>query len=85
MQTAVISIGNSKGLRIPKAILQQCGIKDMVDLRVTDEGLMISPVKRPRAGWKEAIQLDPQDRLELASMQTPSNAFDAEEWAWPKN
>ena len=85
MQTPVISIGNSKGLRIPKAILRQCGIKDMVDLRVTDEGLMISPVKSLRAGWEEAIQLEPRDDGEFACLQTPGNAFDAEEWAWPEN
>jgi len=85
MQTPVISIGNSKGLRIPKAILQQCGIKDMVDLQVTDGGLMISPVTRPRAGWEEAIQLDPPDGGEFAGMQSPGNAFDAEEWAWPED
>jgi antitoxin MazE len=85
MQTPIISIGNSKGLRLPKAILQQCGIKDMVDLRVTDGGLMISPVTRPRAGWEKAIQLDPLDDGEFADMQTPGNVFDAAEWAWPEN
>ena len=84
MQTPVISIGNSRGLRIPKAILMQCGIQDMVDLRVTDGGLMISPVKKSRAGWEEAIQLDPQDCGEFAAMHALANAFDAEEWAWPE-
>ena len=84
MQTPVISIGNSKGLRIPKAILIQCGIQDMVDLRVTDGGLMISPIKKLRAGWEEAIQRDPPDCGEFADMQTPGNAFDAREWTWPE-
>jgi antitoxin MazE len=85
MQTPVISIGNSRGLRIPKAILKQCGIQDMVDLRVTDQGLLISPVKRPRAGWEEAIALDPPDCGEFADWQTPGTSFDAEEWTWPEN
>ena len=85
MRTPVIAIGNSKGLRIPKAILIQCGIQDMVDLRVTDGGLMISPVKKLRAGWEKAIQLDPPDCGEFSDMQTPRNAFDAREWTWPGN
>jgi len=85
MQTPVISIGNSKGLRIPKAILKQCGIQDMVDLRVTDKGLIISPVKKPRAGWEEAIKLDPPVCGEFADWQAPGNSFDAEEWTWPEN
>ena len=85
MQLPVISIGNSKGLRIPKAILTQCGIQNMVDLRVTDGGLMISPIKKSRTGWEEAMQLDPPDCREFADMQTPGNAFDEKEWEWPEN
>ena len=85
MQLPVISIGNSKGLRIPKAILKQCGITDMVDLRVTGAGLVISPVKKTRAGWEEAIQLDPPDCGEFVAWQAPGNAFDAEEWTWPED
>ena len=85
MPTPVISIGNSKGLRIPKAILKQCGIEDMVDLRVTDAGLIISPVKKIRAGWEEAVKLDPPDGGEFAGWQAPGNAFDADEWTWPEN
>ena len=85
MQISVISIGNSKGLRIPKAILKQCGIKDMVNLQVTNDGLMISPVKKARAGWEEAVKLGPPDDREFADWQALGNAFDAEEWTWPEN
>ena len=85
MQTPVISIGNSKGLRIPKAILKQCGIQDMVDLQVTNKGLIISPAKRPRTGWEEAIKLDPPDCRKFVDWQAPGNSFDAEEWTWQAN
>ena len=85
MRTPVISIGNSKGLRIPKTILKQCGIQDLVNLRVSDHGLIIVPVKRPRADWAEAIKLDPPDCGEFADWQAPGNFFDAEEWMWPEN
>ena len=30
MRVEIIRIGNSKGLRIPKAVLEQCGIKTAV-------------------------------------------------------
>ena len=85
MQVPVISIGNSKGLRIPKAVLKQCGIRDMVDLRVTDNGLIISPVTRPRAGWEDAMKRDPPDCGECADWQAPDNAFDEVEWTWPED
>jgi antitoxin MazE len=84
MLAPVISIGNSKGLRIPKAILKQCGIEDMVDLKVTDAGLMISPVQKVRAGWEEAVKLDPPDCGEFAGWQALGNAFDAYDLTWPK-
>jgi len=85
MQMQIITIGNSKGLRIPKAILHQCGITDRVDLRVTDEGLVVSPVRAPRADWEDAIKLDPPLGGEFADWQAPGNAFDEKEWTWPES
>jgi antitoxin MazE len=84
MQVQVISIGNSKGLRIPKAILKQCGIADKVDLRVTDDGLLISPVSGCRANWEDAVMRALPDCGEFADWRAPGNAFDEKEWAWPE-
>jgi len=55
--TELIQIGNSKGVRIPKALIEQAGLEDTeLELRVTKQGLLIKPVKQPRQGWKEAIE-----------------------------
>lgn len=85
MQTHLIAVGNSKGLRLPKTILAQCGIEDTVRLKVTDEGLLISPVHSPRQGWEEAIKTAscPQVREDATGFMELSNTFDAEEWTWP--
>lgn len=55
--TQLIKIGNSQGIRISKSLIEHAGLQDTeLHLQVVDEGLLISPVKKNRAGWAEAIQ-----------------------------
>ena len=56
MRLAIVSIGNSKGIRIPKAVLDKYQIKDSVDVEMRDDGLVLKPVRRPRDGWEEAFR-----------------------------
>ena len=55
MKTELIQIGNSRGIRIPKPLIEQCGLGDMVELRVENDCLVISSERRPRQGWEEAF------------------------------
>ena len=53
MKTAIIEIGNSKGLRLPKAILEQCQINDSVELTIDGKTIIIKPAKsNPRHDWQ---------------------------------
>ncbi len=55
MHASIVRIGNSKGIRIPKRILEQCRIEDEVDLVVKGRRIVLTPVmKKPREGWAEA-------------------------------
>ena len=57
MKVNVVPIGNSKGIRIPKPLLQQCNIDQAVDLRVEGKSLVLTPVRsRPRRGWAAAAE-----------------------------
>ena len=56
MQLAIVSIGNSKGIRIPKAILDKYQIKDSVEVEMRDDALVLRPVHQPRVGWDEAFR-----------------------------
>src|SRR5262249_33562385 len=56
MTIDLIRIGNSKGIRIPKPVIEQCGFKDKVQLQVEKDRLVISPARRPRQGWADAFQ-----------------------------
>ncbi|MBF0484294.1 MAG: AbrB/MazE/SpoVT family DNA-binding domain-containing protein [Candidatus Omnitrophica bacterium] len=52
MRVNIISIGNSKGIRIPKALLNQCQIHEEVDLVADGKKIVIKPTKdHPRKDW----------------------------------
>ena len=57
MRTSIVRIGNSRGVRIPKAILSQCRLGDAVELEPHPNRLVIRPVRHPRSGWDEAFRL----------------------------
>lgn len=57
MRAAIIKIGNSKGIRIPKSILEECQIGEEVDLRVEDNNIILVPLQaKSREGWAEKFQ-----------------------------
>ena len=56
MKTALVQIGNSRGIRIPKAFLEQCQFRDEVDLEIRDDGLFIRRAVEPRSSWEDAFR-----------------------------
>ena len=57
METDIISIGNSRGIRIPAHILKLCGIEKKVLMEVRDGQITLTPIKAVRQGWEEAFRL----------------------------
>jgi len=57
MKATIVPIGNSKGIRIPRAVLEHCHFTHEVDLEVRGETLVLKSInKRPRQGWDEAFK-----------------------------
>jgi antitoxin MazE len=84
LKTNIIRIGNSKGVRIPKLVLEACKLKGAVNLEVKNGSLIISPLKRPRQGWAEAFRrmaAAGDDKL-LDAGSLPATEFDKNEWEW---
>jgi antitoxin MazE len=54
MKVNVVKIGNSRGIRIPKAVLKQAGLVDQAELRVVGDTIIIERAKRTREGWEAA-------------------------------
>ena len=57
METDIVSIGNSRGIRIPAHILKLCGIEKKVRMEVRDGQITLTPIKAVRQGWEEAFRL----------------------------
>jgi antitoxin MazE len=56
MELAVIKIGNSKGLRLSKTILERYKINDKVEIILEDEHIILKPVAEARKGWDKAFK-----------------------------
>ena len=56
MELSIIQIGNSKGFRLSKTVIEKYNIKDKVEL-VMEKGYMIlKPIPTPRKNWEEAFK-----------------------------
>jgi len=56
METSIIQIGNSKGLRLNKQLLEQYQIVDRVELILEKDQIILKPINKPRKGWDEKFK-----------------------------
>jgi len=56
MEVSVVQIGNSRGIRFSKTILEKYNIKDKVDLILEKGQIIIKPLSKPRTGWEKAFK-----------------------------
>jgi len=85
MKTKIIKIGNSRGIRIPKVILHQLGIRDEIDLEVDRDRIILKPLHRHRSGWRESFRkmsLNADDQLLDGEATIFQNSWDNDEWIW---
>ncbi len=82
MKAKIVRIGNSRGIRLPKLLIEQAGLDDEVELEIRDGKIVISRVGRPRQGWAEAAE-SLASRGEDELLDGPvSTRFDREDWEW---
>jgi antitoxin MazE len=83
MKVNLVSIGNSKGVRIPASIIKECGFGDELDLRVENGVVVLAPARRVRDGWAAAFErmaAAGDDQSVIAD--TVENDFDTQDWTW---
>jgi antitoxin MazE len=56
MLTKIIQIGNSKGLRLSKTILEKYEIGDTVNMRMEENFIIIEPITKPRSDWAKSFK-----------------------------
>jgi antitoxin MazE len=65
----VVPIGNSKGVRLPSAILRRLGIKDEVECIETLDGVLLRPINTDQLSFEEAFAQMALDREALAEVR----------------
>ncbi len=83
MKARVVRIGNSRGLRIPKPLLEQTGLSGEVEIEAEGNRLVVRPARPPRTGWAEAFaaMTDSGDDRLVHGAPRPTR-FDREDWTW---
>jgi antitoxin MazE len=82
MKSQIIQIGNSQGIRIPKVLLEETGLKGEVDLQVHEAGILIRNIQKPRAGWNDAFRAMAENEDDEPLAPGASSDFDVKEWQW---
>ncbi|MBI5788597.1 MAG: AbrB/MazE/SpoVT family DNA-binding domain-containing protein [Candidatus Schekmanbacteria bacterium] len=82
MKATIVSIGDSKGIKIPNTVLEQCHIKSEVTLEVVNCNIIIQPAnKTPRKNWEQCFQemsKNKEDRLIIDD----NLDLDTSGWEW---
>ena len=83
MKTSLIAIGNSRGVRIPKPLIEQCGLEGEIEMAVRRDEIVLRSVRHPRAGWAEAFnRMSANQDDVLLDGGAPATKWDLEEWEW---
>ncbi len=84
----LVQIGNSRGVRLPKAVIEQAGLATDVEIAVRDNQIIIRSASEnaPRAGWEEQIKRTLSEHGEDVDdewLNAPlAGKFDEKEWTW---
>jgi antitoxin MazE len=70
-KTRIVKIGNSRGIRVPKVLLEQAQLPDEVELHAEPGRLVVQATRRPRAGWAKAARAM-RDRAHDAILDDPT-------------
>ncbi|HET6879846.1 MAG TPA: AbrB/MazE/SpoVT family DNA-binding domain-containing protein [Pirellulales bacterium] len=82
MKTRLVRIGNSQGIRIPKTLIEQSGLRDEVEITMKGNSLIIRPASNPREGWAEAFEEMARSGDDALLDAEVVNDFDKAEWEW---
>jgi antitoxin MazE len=82
MKARIIRIGNSRGVRIPKPLLDQAELGEEVELAVIGRTIVITPAAAPRDGLADAFRRMAEAGDDAPLDDTPPTVFDRDQWRW---
>jgi len=77
MQVSIVQIGNSKGIRLSKTLLEKYHITDKIELILENDYIVLKPLSEPRKNWEVAfaeMHRNGDDKLLIDSV------FEEENW-----
>ena len=82
MKARIVQIGNSRGIRLPKVLLEEAQLADEVELAAEPGRIVIKKMARPRAGWAAAARRMREAGDDRLIDQPTLTRFDESEWKW---
>ncbi|WP_263971219.1 AbrB/MazE/SpoVT family DNA-binding domain-containing protein [Leptolyngbya sp. PCC 6406] len=84
IRSRLIKIGNSQGFRVPKPLLDQCGIVGDVEIHIQTNQLVIRPIHHARQGWDThfVAMADAGDDVLLDGDTLLPTAWESQGWQW---
>lgn len=82
VRSKVVKIGNSRGIRIPRTLLEQAGLTDEVEMTIEGNKLIIHPARRPRQGWEAQFSAMAEKGDDRLLDETPPTQWEEQEWVW---
>ncbi len=81
IEIKIVSIGNSRGVRLPKATLAKYAIGDSVILEERDDGVLLRNKRDPRLSWEETFKETLQEKEDWGDLEsTAADGLDKDSW-----
>ncbi|MFO7826389.1 MAG: AbrB/MazE/SpoVT family DNA-binding domain-containing protein [Cyclobacterium sp.] len=80
MEASIIKIGNSKGLRLSKTILDKYNIRDKVEIILEKGHIILKPIGSPRKNWEKEFKKMSENGDDNLLMNDVFDDENLEEW-----
>ncbi len=84
VQARAVRIGNSRGIRIPRALIDEARLGETVELSVVEGALVVRSAAQARQGWEAAFQQMAAAGEDALFDAETATEFDEAEWEWPE-
>lgn len=80
--TRIVRLGSSRGIRLPKLLLEQAQLPVEVEVRAEPGRLLVRAARGPRDGWAEAVRAMRARHQDGLLDEPTGTALDVEQWTW---
>ncbi len=82
MKARLVRIGNSRGIRLPKPMIEEAKLNDEVDIHVREGAIVITSSLNLRSGWAESAKQLHNLKEDVLLDDRTTTKFDETEWKW---